>query len=163
MMREVLNMVKTPTVLYVEHDAPLTPDRPIAWGNLIDAIKAGDANVIRFHFEEGIHPEHEHLMFDLEPRLIFGAPMMRTFQWSQRPHLASTAFYRRIMASYFPETSKTMIEDLIYGIVWDRCMTGGIMAWYEFRLWIYTPVPNIKRSYHLDGRAGESKYDMHFK
>ena len=163
MMREALKLVKTPEVLYVEHDAPLTPDRPIEWSNLIGAIRNGDANVIRFHFEEMIHPEHKHLMFDEEPQEVHYAPMMRTFQWSQRPHLASTEFYRRILSLYFPESSKTMIEDLLYGIVWEKCTTGGIMAWYEFRLWIYTPLPQIKRSYHLDGRSSDPKYDMKFK
>jgi hypothetical protein len=34
------------------------------------------------------------------------------------------------------------------------------MGWYNWRLWIYTPEGNIKRSYHLDGRGGDPKFEM---
>jgi hypothetical protein len=73
-------------------------------------------------------------------------------QWSQRPHLASTAFYRQMIKNYFNPKSRTMIEDVIHGVVIESCRKDAVMGWYSRRLWIYTPEGNIKRSYHLDGR-----------
>jgi hypothetical protein len=62
MTRAGLNHVATPTILFVEHDAPITPDCDFEWDGLIDAIMQGDANVVRFHHEARVLPEHEHLM-----------------------------------------------------------------------------------------------------
>ncbi len=92
--------------------------------------------------------------------------MMRTAQWSQRPHLASTAFYRDMIDRYFNPQSRTMIEDVMHGIVHEAYQREGEMGWNLWRLWIYTPETDslgIKRSYHLDGRGADPKYDMDIK
>jgi hypothetical protein len=62
MTRAALSHVATPAILFVEHDAPITPDYEFEWDRLIDAIMCGDANVIRFHHEALVLPDHEHLM-----------------------------------------------------------------------------------------------------
>jgi hypothetical protein len=62
MTREVLNQVATPTIFFVEHDAPITPDHDFDWQTLTDAIMQGDVNIIRFYHEAGVLPEHEYLM-----------------------------------------------------------------------------------------------------
>lgn len=160
MTRDALKYVKTPTILFVEHDAPITPDYDFPWDNFVEAITEGGAEVVRFHHEARILPEHEHLMFDKEPIQVCGVPMKRTMQWSQRPHLASTAFYRHILNTFFHPESRTMIEDVMHGIVDTACKEDGIMGWHNFRVWIYTPEGNIKRSYHLDGRGDDPKYEM---
>lgn len=161
MAREVLKDVKTPTVLYVEQDAPITPDQDFPWENLVEAVTSGEANIIRFHHEALILPDHEHLMFDKEAQEVCGIPMKRTMQWSQRPHLANTAFYRQMLDNYFHPQSRTMIEDVMHGVVESACGEDGLMGWYLFRLWIYTPEGNVKRSYHLDARGEDPKYDMY--
>lgn len=38
MTRAALNHVATPTILFVEHDAPLTPDCVFDWDDLVDAV-----------------------------------------------------------------------------------------------------------------------------
>ena len=76
-------------MLYVEHDAPLTPDCPIPLDDLADRIIAGESNCIRFHFESPYPEEHEHLMIQPPQNNL-----LKTLQWSQRPHLASTKYYQ---------------------------------------------------------------------
>jgi hypothetical protein len=157
MMHDVLKKIKTPLILYVEHDTPLTPDRPINWEKCKEFIYSGEANTIRFHFENVIPTEHEGLMIGEKDGF------MRTYQWSQRPHLSSVIYYEQVM-SYFPITARTMIEDLYHGIVMNDWYGNGRLGWNKHRLWIYYPPEgNIQRSYNMDGRGDEEKYEMTFK
>jgi hypothetical protein len=163
MTRLVLPMVNTPQILFVEHDTPLTPDRPIEWDKLIKNIWNGTANIIRFSHESKILDEHKHLILsDIE--LHSGSPMVKTQQWSQRPHLASTAFYKHMIDTYFNPNSRTMIEDVIHQIVEMDMQRGGEQAWYNWRIWLYTPTTDpdgsILRSYNLDGRQSDEKFEM---
>ena len=163
MARDVLQRVNTPTILYVEHYTPLTPDRPIEWQKLIRCIVDGTANVIRFSHESHILEEHKHLVLS-ENESHHGAMLTKTQQWSQRPHLASTAFYRHMIATYFHPDSRTMIEDVIHQIVEVDMRSNGNAAWFNWRIWIYTPTTDpdgsILRSYNLDGRQADPKFDM---
>lgn len=166
MAREVLKRVNTDLVLYVEHDTPLTPDRPIPFDRLCRSITDGTANVIRFSHESHILEEHKHLVLsDNEDH--HGTMLTKTQQWSQRPHLASTAFYRHMIGTYFNPESHTMIEDVIHQIVEVDMHSGGKQAWYNWRIWIYTPTTDpdgsILRSYNLDGRQADPKFDMDIK
>lgn len=148
MMRKALERVHTDLVMYVEHDTPLVTDEPIEWEFLVNTLLKGEAHVIRFHFEARIPQEHEYLMLPEEnkPKLI------ATRQWSQRPHIARTTFYRGIM-QLFSENANCFIEDYMHG----KCMEGD---WNDWKLFIYAPdEKNIKRSLNLDGRAGRPKYD----
>lgn len=171
MTRDVLHLVKTPTILFVEHDAPITPDCDFDWRELINAIMYGQANVIRFHHEALVLPEHEYLMLGaIENVGMLGlngmnvaVPMRKTYQWSSRPHLASTAFYRQMLTNYFHPESRTMIEDVMHGALIQAVDKDGIMGWHNFRLWMYTPEGNIKRSFHLDGRGQDPVYPMTIK
>lgn len=170
--RHALAQVRTPLVMFVEHDTPIVGD--VDWQACLDAIlghdetsrgellHSRDVNLIRFYHETAVHPEHSHLMID-DPTVVRGAPLLRTAQWSQRPHLASTAFYREIIATYFGIESRTMIEDAMHGIVDHAWREYGIEGWERFKLWLYAPDGNIQRSTHSDGRAGDPKYDMLFR
>lgn len=152
MMKFFLKQSDIPMILYVEQDTPLTPDRPIDWEKCKDYIRSGKANVIRFHFEEVIPEPHEYLMI--------GDPedgMRKTVQWSQRPHLASREIYNIIMA-LFSDESNCFIEDYIHGVVQDVWREKGMEGWDKWRMWIYHPEGGIKRSYHTDGRAGDTKF-----
>lgn len=158
MTRRALPLVSSPTVLFVEHDTPLVTDEPIDWAPLVDAVRSGDADLVRFHYEAGVHPEHEHLMLDDKPRDVRGAPLLRTVQWSQRPHLANTGFYRRLLDQEFPPGYVGMVEDHMHGVVHSAWREYGLAGWDRYRLWMYAPEGNIKRSLHLDGRGDDPKW-----
>ena len=143
MMKKTIDDVQTAAILYVEGDAPLTPDIEIDWQKCLDMLEYEKANTIRFHFEASIPFEHNHLMLGLEDGF------MKTVQWSQRPHLSLTKYYREVVLPACNE--KTFIEDKFHGVVQDD-------GWDKHKLWIYHPEGSIKRSYHLDGRAGTKKF-----
>lgn len=152
MVRWALDHVDTPTVLLLEHDTPLSLEEAdsIDWEACADMVAYGAVDVLRFHHEASIHPEHEHLMLDHETRTILGVPLRRTSQWSQRPHLANTAYYRRILDNHFPVQGSAFIEDRMHGLAQgnpDR-----------HRIAIYHPEGSIRRSLHIDGRAGGPKF-----
>lgn len=154
MMRHVLPEVETPLILYVEQDTPLVTDEPIDWETITHFLTSGKSNVIRLHHEAQIPPDHQHLMHGLDDGFI------RTSQWSQRPHIASIAYYRRIMNDHFTPNARCFIEDKMHGILDEAYNVDGIAGWNQHRVHIYDPGNgNMKRSYHTDGRAGEAKYD----
>jgi hypothetical protein len=147
-----LEKVETPFVLFVEHDTPLM-DRPIDWEMLKTSISSGHANHIRLHYDEEIHLEHEYLL-----RGKLTGHLLKTVQYSQRPHLADTLWYRELLAANFNENSRTFIEDKVYGVVSEA-------PWEKYRLAIYDPNGNgkeMKRSRDLNGRAADPKYSMVF-
>lgn len=156
-----LEHVDTPLVLVMEHDTPLVGD--IDWDGLGKALLSSQAHVIRLHHEAGILPDHEYLMIDEAPETVCGVPLLRTAQWSQRPHLASTDFYRSLLSTYFGPDARTMIEDCVFGVVANAYDQEGVDGWDQFRVWIYAPDGDMKRSTHLDGRAGDPKGEMRFE
>lgn len=143
MMKQSLKEIKTSALLYVESDAPLVVDNYINWEECLDMLEYNQANTIRFHFEAFIPEPHKHLMFEKHGNFL------QTTQWSQRPHLSLVEYYRKIVLPYSDE--KTFIEDKFHGKVQED-------GWELHKLWIYHPEGNIKRSYHLDGRAGTRKF-----
>lgn len=153
MLREVIDYIDSPLMLYVEMDTPLVFDREIDWEFCSNKIINGIANMIRFHFEAIIPKDHEHLMIGYEDKLI------KTVQWSQRPHLASVAFYKRILHSHFSENAKSFIEDQMHGILFEAYKIDGMLGWQQYKVYIYAPDKNLKYSYHTDGRQSGLKYD----
>lgn len=161
MARVALEEVKTPVVLYVEQDTPLVIDEPIDWDFLVETILRNEANAIRFHFEAKIPKAHEHLMLS---EIIYNADpkkkLLETIQWSQRPHLAHTSFYKYILAKNFSENARCFIEDKLHSVVQEDYQLMGKRGWDIWKLFIYCPdEKNIKRSLNLDGRDGGEKYD----
>ena len=153
MMRRTIHEVKTPLLLYVEGDAPLTPDETIDWQKCLSMFEQDKANTIRFHFEASIPEPHKHLMFGLEDGF------MKTAQWSQRPHLSTVKYYKEIVLPFSDE--RTFIEDRFHGKIQDDCFPENTFSqegWEKHKLWIYHPEGHIKRSYHLDGRKGTRKF-----
>lgn len=160
-LRLMLQEVHTPLLLFMEHDTPFTPDVPIDWQGCADTLLTGELDLIRFLHESQIIPPHEHLMLEHVDGKV---PYIRTAQWSQRPHLARTDWYERIIDTYFSLSSRTMIEDVMHGVVtyyWNTYGRAGLDN--NFRLGVYAdPEPTMQRSYHLDGRAGAEKGGMVF-
>ncbi len=157
MTRQALDKVTTPLVLFVEHDTPLCGEIP--WESMANAILASPCkvDVIRLHYEAQVLACHRYLMAG-RVETLRGVPMWRTAQWSQRPHLASTSWYRAMLGRHFPPEDRTFIEDRIYGMIatpWVERQEWGA----EVKLWLYHPEGNIKRSTHLDGREDQPKWD----
>jgi hypothetical protein len=150
MLKSALEIVRTPLVLWSEQDTPLHNEIPFE--GLSEVILTGYANSIRFHHEAQIPPDHQYLMLDQAPIDILGQPLIRTRQWSGRPHLASTQFYRNLVNKYWTDRPE-FIEHRMYGIA----VQGN---YDEFRMHIYAPEGTLVRSLHLDGRRrGADKYD----
>jgi hypothetical protein len=154
MMRQALWDITTPLLMYVEQDTPLVTDEPIDWESILHMLMSGASNVVRLHHEAVIPSDHEHLMHGSDSGFI------RTSQWSQRPHIALVAYYRRIMDNHFTQNARCFIEDKMHGVLDEAYRVDGLPGWNQHRVHIYDPGNgNIKRSYHTDGRAGEPKYD----
>lgn len=165
MLRAVLDEIRTPLLMYVEQDTPLVTDEPIDWEAVIHFLMLGRSNVIRLHHEGVIPADHRHMIHGTE-RLDGDewegrcTSFLQTSQWSQRPHVASVAYYRRILANHFSPDAKSFIEDKMHGVVDEAYNVDGLTGWMQHRVHIYKPDgDNMKRSYHTDGRAGEPKYD----
>jgi hypothetical protein len=150
MMRELMgHLRRTPLILFCEHDTPLVTDEPIEWGAIIHALLNYHFHFVRFLPETKIHPEHEHLMVGTQ--VFWDAHFTKTIQFSARPHLASREFYLRALEQFSPDAN-CFIEDQMHSV----CERD---PWEVWRMAIYTPPGNAKRSLHLDGRAGEDKYE----
>lgn len=157
MTRAALKQVDSPTIIFMEHDTPLVTDYKIPFGTFIKFIEDGQADVVRLHHEAAIHPEHKHLMVTTEPTTYHNQPFLKTAQWSQRPHVAGTEYYRQLL-EHIPEDQHTMIEDAVHGITQTKWLEQGQPGWNQHRLWMYAPEGNMKRSYHLDGRGADPKW-----
>lgn len=160
LMRRALTEVHTPLVMFVEHDTPL--EGHIDFDAVARAVLGGAANVIRFAHETRVLDVHKHLVLDAEPVRIEGAPLLRTVQWSQRPHVASTEWYRNVIDAYFGREAKTMIEDVLHGVLDEAWNNHGVDGWNRWRTWLYAEgwPEHIKRSTHSDGRGEDPKFDM---
>jgi len=159
LLRLALPMVRTPLVLFVEGDCPIVTDEPIEWDGICAAILDGTVNLVRLHHEAHVLAEHEHLQADPEPICVHGVPLRRTAQYSGRPHIASAAWYRQVMATEFSPEACCFLEDRLHSPVQAAFEREGVPGWALYRLAIYEPRPNAKRSWTLDGREGEPKYD----
>lgn len=162
MARKVINDVESHNILYVEHDTPLTTDTgllPIY--KMGEILKAEKLDMIRFNHEAKILDEHKHMTIDVSPIDIDGLPFIRTAQWSQRPHLARTSWYKDCLYKYFNQDSITMIEDKMHGVASSDYLNKGMRGWNSFKIAIYAP-ENMKLSYHIDGRQNEPKFEMRF-
>lgn len=161
MLRHALDEVRTTYVLYVEHDCPLVG--PVPWRQVVDVMCDEHLNSMRLMHEADVLPEHRHLFLD-DQRIEGSVPWMRTVQWSQRPHLAEVAWYRYVMQTWFGSGARTMIEDVMHGVVQHGFPYAGRIQqeefWNQWRMAVYAPEGSMKRSGHLDGRRGDPKFPM---
>jgi hypothetical protein len=158
MARHALTLVRTPLIAYIEHDTPLCADEHIDWVACEQSIASGEVNTVRFHFESVIPEPHKYLMLDRVPKTVAGLSCIRTRQWSQRPHLSSTVYYRAMLddPAWFPPDAVTMIEDVMNSPVMHQ-------RWDQHRVVIYAPRGgHLKRSWNLDGRGEDEKFEMQY-
>jgi hypothetical protein len=136
-----------PHILLVEHDAPFTPD-PIDWGNVLDLLDSKQFDVVRFLFEGDINEAHRHMA---GATINFkGMDYVETRQYSARPNVATWDFYERALGR-FSSNAVCFFEDLAHSFCQEEPE-----AW---KIGIYYPPPPRGRSFHLDGRQGDAKYD----
>lgn len=145
MLGRAMEYVKTPLIAYVEHDWSLSPN--IEWEKLAKIIHSGRYNLVRFYAYCRIHPLHEGMCFERE--IVDGIPFIRTIQYSQNPHLASSAVYRQ-WNSEIMRGRNIAIEELMHG----PCACG---PWERWKLAIYNPIDEgtTMTCRHIDGRKGE--------
>jgi len=162
MTRHVLKSVTTPLIMLLEHDTFFLDGLPIDFAGIARVIKAGHANMVQFHcqWEPWIIPEHEHLMLDKERKYIDGVPMVRTWQFSARPHVASADFYRGMLSSWFTLNARTFIEDRMVDVLAGARMAIGNDAWEDWKLFYYAPEGTIRRTWTDDGRASDPKFPI---
>lgn len=149
MTRVTLPIVRTPLILWAEHDTPLVTDRPIDWDGIVEVLMSGDAECIRFHYESRITPWHLYL-FE-EQFESHGVPLWKTRQFCARPHVATVDFYKRALA-VFSENANSMIEDRLITFVEHQ-------LWENWKVCVYNPPDSMHRSLHLDGRQNDSKFE----
>lgn len=149
MMFKTFPLITTPYLMYVEHDTPLTIEKTIDWSVILWLLESKLSSLVRFHHEAVIPEEHNYLMHGREGAL----PFVRTSQWSQRPHISPTEWYRReVMVENFKPEDRTFIEDVMHGVVAEDIKRE---RWENSRynLHLYTPdLGGINYSRHLDGR-----------
>ena len=143
--------VDTPLIMFCEHDT--SPIGDIPFSQICKLVEHSPTiNYMRFNIFHEILPEHRDLMI-AEGDDNNGIKYTKTIQWSQRPHIAKSSFYRQILENHFGKEHKTMIEDVMHSVVQD--------AWHrdkvDMGLTIYTPDGNQLRSYHADGRGQDEK------
>lgn len=156
MTKRALETVTTQLVLFVEHDMPFY-EREIDWENTIKLVQSNKIKVMRYHFENTIPEPHNYLMLDKQPIVIDGVPLIRTAQWSQRPHLVKTDFYKELLDTHTTKKANCMIEDAVYGRIADNIL--NLNGWDDYRMAIYAPEDGFCFAYHLDGRLGENKFE----
>jgi hypothetical protein len=157
MTRYVLcNLVKTPLVMFCEHDT--SPIGDIPFDDICQLIGV-TLNCVRFNIFHEIPDEHRYLMLG-KTEVVLNDPIRRhfferTIQWSQRPHIAKTEWYIKILETYFKDQNqRSMIEDVMHSVVQTAYEAQGQDT---FGLAIYTPEGNQLRSYHSDGRGDDQK------
>lgn len=154
--RQALTLVRTPLILFVEHDRPPLGD--IDWPGICQLVQSGQVNALRLHAESEIHPEHMHLMVDANAQQVDGVPYRRTMAWWQHPHVIRTVVLKILLEDYFDPRERTFIEDRLYQAAENDWFDNGPPAWSRWRLAIYSPAGDMKRSTHLASRGEEPKW-----
>ena len=150
---KTIEQVKTPVILFTEHDQELLPIW-FPWSDAVRYVAGGHVNLIRFMLEDDMKPEWQSMMlgplpFPTVPE-VMNTALTKTVQWSQRTHLASTEYYRRMLAEHLKPADRCYLEDRFYGQCDD---------WEKHRLTIYTPYGPMARIKHTDGRGNEPKFE----
>jgi len=147
MLEYWLGTVKTPLVLYLEHDFEIRPDA-IEWDSIAEKILDGTYNYIKLAGTQRIPPEHEHLM---HARKRYGPGdhtdfcVIETTQFSTWVHVANIDWYRAMYNGFLQDKKGQMIEPMLYGILENWPYGNSKMA-------IYNPTQGeFMRTQHLDG------------
>lgn len=157
MTRRALDLVTTDLIFFCEHDMPLN-DKDMYFNIHKKVIRDNKLDLVRFYLDAEVPEAHKHLMLNqVEYEAMDYIP---TGQWSQRPHLAKTDFYRQVLKKYASDKANCMIEDALHGHIADCFVKYGKAGWNKHKLAIYVPLEgDLATAYHIDGRLNESKFE----
>jgi hypothetical protein len=153
MIRHAIDEVHTPCVMLLEHDTPLV--KGIDFEAVCDTLEQNHLDVVRF--SEGtsvysgwlhMHPDHAQVT-DHGP--IQG---IRTAQWSQRPHVSRTEWYRWMLDEHCADYHG-FVEEKMHGVCSEAWRLHGEAGWARYRLALYAEngdPQDIGRHAHIDGR-----------
>ena len=166
-IREALKRVTTKYVLMIEHDCMINGEI-----NFRDIIRTMDEN-----------PETvKHVLFSLKYGTILdtgeqisyadqsekpgqyletnGIRLLKTYNWSMRPHIANTEYYRDLIEEFIDKNTRSYLEDIIYGIEKNRTDANPAVH-SRFGTWVYYPEEGRMRNHvHHDCRGKETKVPM---
>jgi len=151
MMSKTIDLIKTPLMLYNEGDIALQDDLDVDWQEVVNMFNNDKAYTVRFYsYHYKIEEAHKHLMLEQKGNYV------RSFQWSQQPHISRVDYYRNVV---LPNTTPNLfIEDKFYGKIFADCHET-LERWSEHRLWLYNPPgKDIRIVNNLDGRKGLRKF-----
>jgi hypothetical protein len=148
MMREIIDEIPTPYLIYVEHDMMLRIGREIDFERIIRFMDAGYSDAVRLYLKSEIPAAHDYLMHGLDDH---DPAFLATSQWSQNVHIATVEMYKDMLNRYFTKDANCYIEDAVWGRIADE--------YPRYRLHIYHPEQEPKYLLHLDGRRHESKHE----
>ena len=135
--RIALEEVRTPLMLYVEHDT--YPMGPIDWPGIIRALAEPAVNMVKLSIFDEVIPEHRDLYPDgTTPKDVAGVPLLRSIQYSTRPHLARTEWYREIARQFFGRETRTYVEWILHTAMGER-IRRGVDTWERWGVWLYAP------------------------
>lgn len=136
----IQNFLQTKLIFWDEHDAPLRTDREIDWDEILHYLQSGNADLIRLcYFEEGIHPEHEHLTRGRDGHFV------RTVQFSGWCFLTTVKYF--VEKIFTGQTiGKEMLELRMYGLVANA-------PWEQYKIAQYVPDGPAQRFRHSNGRG----------
>jgi hypothetical protein len=151
MMKETIDLIRTPLMFYIEGDIRLRDNISVDWNEVLDLLEFKKAYTVRFYtFNIAIEPDHLYLMKEQHGDWI------QTWQWSQQPHISYVDYYRNMV---LPNTKpKLFIEDMFYGKIFSDC-NDSFANWDRHRLWLYNPPgKDIRIAENLDGRKHLKKF-----
>jgi len=151
MMKETIDLINTPLMFYIEGDIELKENIDLDWQEIINLLASEKAFTVRFYtYNNAIEEAHMHMMLGQEGNF------MKTFQWSQQPHISYVSYYKGVV---LPNTTpKLFIEDKFHGKVATECHENP-EKWDMHRLWLYNPPgKDIRIANDLDGRKNLRKF-----
>ena len=148
MMHRTIPMIKTPLLMFLEHDWEIL-NRPIDWDAMCNAIQKGAVNHVRLCRWTQIHPAHEYLVVGRDS--FEGFPFVKIQQWSGHPHIAGVEYYKRLLSNTSRNT-RSLLETWAYGL------TQGV-PWDVWKTTVYNPEGDMKRIEHTDGREGDPVFE----
>jgi len=146
MTRTVLEQVDTPLILFVEHDAILRTEPPIAFPAILNLLLDDSANVVRFYNWADIW--HEHVPMMRGEFEYAGTRFVKTAQYSQWPLVSRTDYHRKILSEWFIPGQRAMIETVMHGPV------ARSRRWEDHKIVIY--LDGGLAFTHRDGRTDET-------
>jgi hypothetical protein len=160
MFREAISQVKTPLVLWVEHDFPLNY-MPIDWSGLVSTLLDGELSCIRLNHDSDLRfqnrPNQRQQYRDITGKNMvqyinkYGVPLLPVVNWDSLPHIAKVEFYHFLFGCFKEAKIHLDCTDTHIAIEQNHI---------AYPVGLYAPDGDMKRFENLMGRGSEPKYPM---